>query len=51
MASPIDGMAGVIIEGVVVGDFQGTSELRGFFLFFLLAGLFFLVAFVLGERF
>ena len=33
LVSPIVGMPGVIIEGVVVGDFQDTStELRGFFL-------------------
>jgi hypothetical protein len=32
MSSPIAGTAGVIIEGVVVGDFQATDELRGYFL-------------------
>jgi len=32
MSSPIDGTAGITIEGVVVGDFQGSNELRGFFL-------------------
>jgi len=32
MSSPMDGTAGVIIEGVVVGDFQKSEELRGFFL-------------------
>lgn len=30
--SPFDGASGVTIEGVVVGDFQGTDELSGFFL-------------------
>ena len=33
LVSPLNGTAGVTIEGVVVGDFQDTStELRGFFL-------------------
>jgi len=32
MSSPIAGTAGVIIEGVVVGDFQAGDELRGYFL-------------------
>ncbi len=31
-SSPIVGTAGVIIEGVVVGDFQAGDQLRGFFL-------------------
>ena len=31
-SSPIVGTAGVIIEGVVVGDFQAGNELRGYFL-------------------
>jgi uncharacterized repeat protein (TIGR01451 family) len=30
--SPLLGMANVTIEGVVVGDFQGTDELHGFYL-------------------
>jgi uncharacterized repeat protein (TIGR01451 family) len=30
-ASPLDGLSGVAIEGVVVGDFQGSTRLRGFF--------------------
>jgi predicted extracellular nuclease len=30
-ASPVDGTA-VVVEGVVVGDFQGTGALRGFYL-------------------
>jgi predicted extracellular nuclease len=29
--SPLEGALGVIIEGVVVGDFQGGDELRGIF--------------------
>jgi predicted extracellular nuclease len=32
MSSPIVGTAGVIIEGVVVGDFQAGNELLGYFL-------------------
>jgi predicted extracellular nuclease len=32
LSSPWAGTPGVIIEGVVVGDFQGSDELRGFFL-------------------
>ena len=31
-ASPLDGVAGIIVEAVVVGDFQPTDRLRGFFL-------------------
>ena len=31
LSSPLNGTAGVIIEGVVVGDFQATNQLRGFF--------------------
>ncbi len=31
LASPIAGSPGVIIEGVVVGDFQGGDRLNGFF--------------------
>ena len=31
-ASPLDGITNVTIEGVVVGDFQGSTELRGFYL-------------------
>jgi predicted extracellular nuclease len=31
-SSPIVGTPGIIIEGVVVGDFQESNELRGFFL-------------------
>jgi predicted extracellular nuclease len=30
-ASPLDGMAGVVIEGVVVGDYQQSGGLGGFF--------------------
>ena len=30
-ASPMAGATGIMIEGVVVGDFQGTSLLSGFF--------------------
>ncbi|MFQ6101122.1 MAG: ExeM/NucH family extracellular endonuclease [Anaerolineae bacterium] len=29
--SPLNGESGVVIEGVVVGDFQGADEFRGFF--------------------
>lgn len=29
--SPLDGKSGVVVEGVVVGDFQGSSSLGGFF--------------------
>ncbi|MCP4544459.1 MAG: ExeM/NucH family extracellular endonuclease, partial [Chloroflexi bacterium] len=32
LASPMDGATDVVIEGVVVGDFQTSSNLRGFFL-------------------
>jgi len=32
LSSPIAGMPGIIIEGVVVGDFQGSDQLEGFFL-------------------
>jgi predicted extracellular nuclease len=28
--SPLDGVVGVVVEAVVVGDFQGTDSLRGF---------------------
>lgn len=31
-SSPLDGIPGVILEGVVVGDFQESNELNGFFL-------------------
>ena len=31
-SSPWDGIQGVILEGVVVGDFQASDELQGFFL-------------------
>ena len=31
LSSPLNGAAGVIIEGVVVGDFQESDELDGFF--------------------
>jgi uncharacterized repeat protein (TIGR01451 family) len=30
-ASPLAGVSGIAIEGVVVGDFQGSDHLRGFF--------------------
>jgi predicted extracellular nuclease len=29
--SPLDGVSGIIVEGVVVGDFQASDELSGFF--------------------
>jgi len=32
LASPLAGMPGVIVEGVVVGDFQAGDQLGGFFL-------------------
>jgi len=31
-ASPLDGAAGVVIEGVVAGDFQQATQLNGFFI-------------------
>jgi len=31
-ASPLIGNVGEVLEGIVVGDFQGTTRLRGFFL-------------------
>lgn len=30
--SPLNGTSGVVLEGVVVGDFQASNQLRGFFL-------------------
>ena len=30
-ASPLDGVSGIIVEAVVVGDFQPSDKLRGFF--------------------
>jgi len=31
-ASPLNGTSGVVLEAVVVGDFQGSDRLKGFFL-------------------
>ena len=31
LASPLNGTPGVIVEGVVVGDFQAADQLKGFF--------------------
>jgi hypothetical protein len=32
LSSPIDGAPGIVLEAVVVGDFQGSGQLNGFFL-------------------
>jgi predicted extracellular nuclease len=32
LSSPIDGAPGIVLEAVVVGDFQGSAQLNGFFL-------------------